>query len=121
MPVTLRDLQKPVGVVLVEYGEHLIEVHFKPTIITVDWAESRESLSILLGQALVWWDVLDDAGHALVPTACADPNEQAAQWAIILRTIPLGLLYSLEKAVLAAVRTPSQFAPHQRSLVTLAA
>lgn len=121
MAFTLRDLQKPVGIVLVEYGEYLIEVHFKPAIITVDWAESRESLSILLGQALIWWDVLDDAGHALVPTPCADLNEQAAQWSLILRTIPLGLLYSLEKAVLAAVRTPAQFAPHQRSLVTLAA
>ena len=121
MPVTLRELQKPVGVVLVEYGEHVIEVHFKPAIITVDWAESRESLSILLGEVLVWWDILDDAGHALVPTACADPTEQAAQWSVILRTMPLGLLYALEKAVLAAVRTPSQLAPHQRSSVTLAA
>lgn len=121
MAVTLRELQKPVCIVLVEYGEYLIEVHFKPAVITVDWAESRESLSILLGQALVWWDVIDDAGHALVPTACADLNEQAAQWSLILRAIPLGLLYALEKAVLAAVRTPSQFALHQRSLVTLAA
>lgn len=121
MPVTLRELQKPIGIVLVDYGQHQIEVHFTPAAVTTDWAESRESLSILLGEILVWWDVLDDAGHALVPTACAERTEQAAQWTLILRAMPLGLLYALEKAVIAAVRTPSQFAPHHCSLLTLAA
>lgn len=99
MPVLLSSLgrQRPITVV---YDGMAIEVTIQPRAINDYWLErlealearDREGVANLLAEALVDWDVTDDEGQPVKPTA------------EVLRALPVDLLTELVYAVMEAMR-----------------
>lgn len=110
MPVRLSALgrQRPITVV---YDDTPIEITIRPQAINDYWLErleaietrDREGIANLLAEALVDWDVTDDEGQPIKPTA------------EVLRALPVDLLTELIYAVMDAMR------PKERNSATSAA
>jgi len=99
MPVRLSALgrQRPITVV---YDDTPIEITIRPQAINDYWLErlealearDREGVAGLLAEVLVGWDVTDDEGQPVRPTA------------EVLRTLPIDFLTELIYAVMEAMR-----------------
>lgn len=95
--------------VSVTYDGETIEVTFKPAVVNADWQERIQGLEKndqtgylkLLAEVLVAWDVLDDEGQPLPPTA------------ELMRQFPTDLLYEVAWTIFESL------APNGRAAGTL--